>query len=177
MNALEVRLAARSGGYRGVTSGASPSQVQANLIVLPQRYASYFRNLCRRNPVPCCLLGENIAPGDPRLQMHLAKDSDIRKDAPGYNVYAYPSFSADPYSYRDGVLVEQDVADVMDYWQKDSVAFLSEHSRKAVVSRSSWLLVHLRASAGRGWTTTKASNTGEQRPDVQDQSTAGALWW
>lgn len=82
----QVRLACRAGSFRGPTAGQAPGHIQANLIVLPQRYANDFRGLCRRNPVSCPLLGENVAPGDPRLQPELAADSDVRTDAPGYNV-------------------------------------------------------------------------------------------
>lgn len=83
---LDVRLACRSGTFTGPTAGLCPAYVQANLIVLPAKYADDFRGLCRRNPTSCPLLGENRAPGDVRLQQHLAEDSDIRRDAPGYNV-------------------------------------------------------------------------------------------
>ena len=88
-DALSVRQAARSGTFTAPTAGLCPDQVQANLLVLPAKYASDFRGLCKRNPVSCPLLGENVAPGDPRLQAKLAEDSDIRRDAPGYNVSVY----------------------------------------------------------------------------------------
>lgn len=84
--ALSVRQAARSGTFTAPTAGLCPQQVQANLLVLPAKYASDFRGLCKRNPVSCPLLGENVAPGDPRLDSRLAADSDIRTDAPGYNM-------------------------------------------------------------------------------------------
>lgn len=84
--AESVRLASRSGSFTVDTAGVCPDHVQANLIILPSRYADDFRGLCRRNPTSCPLLGENIAPGDPKLDQALAGDSDIRYDAPGYNV-------------------------------------------------------------------------------------------
>lgn len=62
-NGYAVRLAARSQILTGVTSGFAPSYLQANLLVLPQRYASHFRLLCARNPVPCPLLAESSVPG------------------------------------------------------------------------------------------------------------------
>jgi uncharacterized protein YcsI (UPF0317 family) len=83
---LDVRLACRSGIFTGDTAGLCPSHVQANLIVLPAKYADDFRGLCRRNPTSCPLLGENRAPGDVRLREDLAADGDVRYDAPGYNV-------------------------------------------------------------------------------------------
>jgi uncharacterized protein YcsI (UPF0317 family) len=84
--AVQVRQAARTGQFTRVTDGQAPNQVQANLIVLPKKYADDFRILCERNPVPCCLLGESTAPGAVGFDAKLAKDIDITTDAPGYNV-------------------------------------------------------------------------------------------
>jgi uncharacterized protein YcsI (UPF0317 family) len=83
---IQVRHASRSGHFRAPTTGCAPTEVQANLIVLPVKYADDFRRLCKRNPVCCPLLGENVAPGDWRFADALAEDGDIRYDAPGYNV-------------------------------------------------------------------------------------------
>jgi len=41
-----VRSAARSGHLTTHTSGFAPTYLQANLIVLPSRYAADFRTLC-----------------------------------------------------------------------------------------------------------------------------------
>lgn len=86
--AVQVRQAARSGQFSRDTAGQAPDQVQANLIVLPQKYAADFRLLCARNPVSCCLLGESTAPGEVGFDTNLAADIDVRTDAPGYNVSA-----------------------------------------------------------------------------------------
>lgn len=85
--------------------------MQANLIVLPAKYAADFRALCARNPVPCPLLGETVAPGDPSLPARLAKDCDVRTDAPAYNVFV------------GGKLVATK-SNILDEWQDDSIAFL-----------------------------------------------------
>lgn len=82
-----VRLACRSGNFRSPTSGHCPQYVQANLLVLPLQYPDDFRGLCLRNPVPCPLLGENVGPGDLRLAEGIARDSDVRTDVPGYNMW------------------------------------------------------------------------------------------
>ena len=84
----EVRLSARSGAFRGSTTGLCDQYTQANLIIVPSKYAKDFRRLCQRNPVSCPLLAESPAPGDPTFP-DVAKDCDIRKDAPGYNMWAY----------------------------------------------------------------------------------------
>lgn len=81
--AVDVRRASKSGRFTGVTAGCAPRQVQANLLILPERYAKDFRDLCKRNPVACPLVGETSAPGDWSYE---AIEGDIRYDVPGYNV-------------------------------------------------------------------------------------------
>ncbi len=85
-DAQSLRQAARNNTFRSPTAGHCPAYVQANLLVIPNRFAADFTGLCRRNPVSCPLLGENVAPGDPRIEVGLAKNGDITTDAPGYNV-------------------------------------------------------------------------------------------
>ncbi|KAJ9150088.1 hypothetical protein NKR19_g5438 [Coniochaeta hoffmannii] len=121
---LSVRHASRSGALQTVTSGLAPSHLQANLIVLPSRYAADFRLLCARNPVPCPLLAESSSPGSfSSLKSHLttstgrsvpvAADIDLRRDAPAYRLY------------RDGKLVSSEESrDIVDVWADDHVGFL-----------------------------------------------------
>lgn len=118
---VAVRLASRQGSLTGVTSGLAPSFLQANLIVLPSRYADDFRLLCARNPVPCPLLAEssNIGSYD-SLKSYIAGlkgdqiafDIDIRYDAPKYMVY------------QDGLLSASHVGNIAAEWTEDHVAFL-----------------------------------------------------
>lgn len=117
----DIRLAARTGTLTGVTSGLAPSYLQANLIVLPSRYAADFRLLCARNPVPCPLLAESARKGSyDSLRSYIkdvrgeqvAKDIDIRHDAPRYMIY------------QDGRLKDSHVPDVAAQWTEDHVAFL-----------------------------------------------------
>ncbi|KAK5944759.1 hypothetical protein PMZ80_001959 [Knufia obscura] len=126
---LSVRLASRSGDLTSPTAGFAPGSIQANLIVLPSKYAFDFRNLCARNPVPCPLLAESSAPGRfdsfksyipgvPDHELFLISEDgspaiDIRTDIPRYNIY------------RSGKLVESGCTDIREHWDKDdSVAFL-----------------------------------------------------
>ncbi|KAG9672078.1 hypothetical protein KCU99_g5226, partial [Aureobasidium melanogenum] len=118
---VAVRLAAREGSLAGVTSGLAPSFLQANLIVLPSRYAADFRLLCARNPVPCPLLAESSQIGSyDSLKSYIAglkgdkiaSNIDIRFDAPRYMVY------------QDGVLSASHVEDISTEWTEDHVAFL-----------------------------------------------------
>jgi uncharacterized protein YcsI (UPF0317 family) len=116
-----VRLAARSGTYTNQTSGAAPTYLQANLIILPSKYAADFRILCQRNPVPCPLLAESKAIGNwNELQSwidglegeQIAKNVDLRHDFPRYMVY------------QDGVLTKSHCPNVEDEWTEDHVGFL-----------------------------------------------------
>ncbi|BGP19679.1 hypothetical protein JCM10213_002694 [Rhodosporidiobolus nylandii] len=106
----QIRLACRNGTWTAPsTAGFAEGFVQANLIVLPSAYADDFRNLCLRNPVPCPLLGETKK-GDWRVPEHLAKDADIRTDAPLYRVY------------KGGKFI-QERANLLEEWNEDSVGF------------------------------------------------------
>ncbi|KAK8134015.1 hypothetical protein PG984_006027 [Apiospora sp. TS-2023a] len=122
---LQVRKAARAKTLTVPTSGLAPDHLQANLIVLPSRYAADFRLLCARNPVPCPLIAESAAPGRYDSvksclaggQEVLSADDecsvDLRHDIPRYMVY------------RDSELVRAGATDIEDEWdEEDHVAFL-----------------------------------------------------
>ncbi|KAK3386776.1 hypothetical protein B0H63DRAFT_468367 [Podospora didyma] len=123
-NGRAVRLAARSNTLSSPTAGLAPSYLQANLIVLPRQYATDFRLLCARNPVPCPLLAESDRPGSfNELKSYIrhpsssspvtvASDIDLRTDAPKYRIY------------KDGTLAGE-AADIVDAWQPENhVGFL-----------------------------------------------------
>ncbi|GJD00550.1 DUF1445 domain protein [Colletotrichum higginsianum] len=71
----DARLAFRSGTFTSTTSGQAPTYLQANLIILPKRYADDFRLLCQRNP--------------PRRHRKppVAENIDLRRDFPRFRVY------------------------------------------------------------------------------------------
>lgn len=116
-----VRKAARNGTHTTTTSGLAPTYLQANLIILPSRYAADFRILCARNPVPCPLMAESAAVGkfdevrswiDGLSGEGLISGVDIRQDAPKYMVY------------KDSKLAKSECADIVAEWTEDHVAFL-----------------------------------------------------
>ena len=116
----DVRLASRNGSHTITTSGLAPSYLQANLIVLPSRYANDFRILCARNPVPCPLLAESEAVGrwdsvkswiDGLEGCGVVSGVDIRQDAPKYMVY------------KDSKLVKFQCDDIVEEWTENHVAF------------------------------------------------------
>lgn len=117
----EVRQLSRGYHYTKPTSGLAPTHLQANLIILPSRYANDFRLLCARNPVPCPLVAESSSTGEwdsvkshlPGLEGHqILQDCDIRLDVPRYMVY------------RDSKLESFHCLDIVDHWTDDHVAFL-----------------------------------------------------
>lgn len=105
----QVRDACRSGTLTGQTSGLAPGFAQANLVVLPQRWAQDFLEFCRRNPKPCPLLDVTEA-GSP-IPTRAAPEADLRTDLPRYRIW------------KDGHLAEEP-ADVRDFWRDDLVSFL-----------------------------------------------------
>lgn len=107
-SARKLRQQIRNGEVSGSTSGLAPT-MQANLIVLPSRYANDFHNLCQRNPVPCPLL-EYTAKG--YYVTRLAEDADLRTDIPGYNVF------------MNGQLIHHAKSDIKEEWTDDHVGFL-----------------------------------------------------
>ena len=116
-----VREAARNASFTSTTSGLAPTFLQANLIILPSRYASDFRLLCARNPVPCPLIAESSSAGawdsvkswiEGLSDECVAAGVDIRRDVPKYMVY------------RDSKLVKFQCGDIVEEWTDDHVAFL-----------------------------------------------------
>lgn len=147
-----ARLAARNKNLTNQTAGLAPTYLQANLIVLPSRYAADFRLLCTRNPVPCPLLAESARPGDAtRLKGYLqapacatgspsskptildvAKNIDLRHDFPKYRLY------------KNGRPDEEDVLDISAQWTDDHVGFLigCSYSFESALSAAGLTLRH-----------------------------------
>ncbi|KAJ5104294.1 hypothetical protein NUU61_001641 [Penicillium alfredii] len=112
--AHEARLLCRQNRLTN-TAGIAPGYLQANLLVLPARYAADFHDLCLRNPVSCPLLGMTAVPGDPHTiqptRCIQSTDFDIRTDFPRYRVY------------RSGTYIGS-CEDLRDSWSPEHVGFL-----------------------------------------------------
>lgn len=105
----QARAAIRKGEWTAPTAGLAMGYAQANLVVLPKRYAFDFLLFCQRNPKPCPLL-EVVEEGRFRPEA-LAPDADLRTDLPRYRVY------------RDGRLADSPT-EIARYWEDDFVSFL-----------------------------------------------------
>ncbi len=105
----EIRILIRKGRWDKPTAGMAMGYAQANLVILPQKYAFDFLLFCQRNPKPCPLL-EVLEPGKYRTEF-LSSDADIRTDIPRYHIY------------RKGKL-EAIVKEIRSLWKKDFVTFL-----------------------------------------------------
>lgn len=108
MNTEEIRYRIRTGEHTGPTSGISGDKVQANLAILPKKYAFDFLLFAMRNHKPVPII-EVLEAGE--FVSRYGKNSDIRTDVPLYNIY------------KDGELVET-VDDITPYWSDDLVTFL-----------------------------------------------------
>lgn len=106
--ASEARKLIREGKWQGPTCGMALGFVQANLVILPKKYAYDFLLFSFRNPKPCPLL-DVLDEGNPVPK--IAKDGDIRTDIPKYRIY------------KNGKLFDE-VTNINDIWQDDFVSFL-----------------------------------------------------
>ena len=108
MEPPELRQLIRTGEFTGDTTGLAMGFIQANLAILPKKYALDFSTFCQRNPKPCPLIAVSEI-GSVELPT-LAHAFDLRSDVSKYRVF------------RDGVFIEA-INDITDYWQEDFVAF------------------------------------------------------
>ncbi len=105
----QIRTLIRLGKWDKPTAGVAMGYAQANLVILPERYAFDFLLFCQRNPKPCPLL-EVLEPGNFRTEF-LARDADIRTDVPRYNIYLKGK-------------LQTTVKDIKEIWKRDFVSFL-----------------------------------------------------
>jgi uncharacterized protein YcsI (UPF0317 family) len=106
----EVRRAIREGRWRANTKRLALGYHQANLTIVPERYAFDFMRFCFANPRPLPLL-DVTEPGDP-VPRKVAPDADLRTDVAEYLVL------------RDGQVAER-VRSLEKIWRKDHVGFLT----------------------------------------------------
>lgn len=108
MSPVEVRQKIREGKITVPTAGMCGGYAQANLVILPKKYADDFKEFAKRNPKPCPIL--EIAEGTP-LVHEMGEGANLVTDIPKYFIY------------KDGVRVDE-VTDASSYWEEDFVGFL-----------------------------------------------------
>ena len=72
----EIRAAIARGEWRKPTSGVAAGFTQANVVILPKRYAFDFLLFCDRNPQPCPVIDVAEAGGRSGLSVTA---SDFRR--------------------------------------------------------------------------------------------------
>jgi len=83
----EIQTLIRKGKWGKPTAGLALGYAQANLVILPQKYAFDFFLFCQKNPKPCPLL-EVLEPGKYGTEF-LAPGADIRTDVPRYHIFRH----------------------------------------------------------------------------------------
>jgi uncharacterized protein YcsI (UPF0317 family) len=106
----EVRRAIREGRWRDNTKRLALGYHQANVTIVPERYALDFMRFCFANPRPLPLL-DVTETGDPTPRK-VAPGADLRTDVAEYLVL------------RDGQVAER-VRSLEKIWRKDHVGFLT----------------------------------------------------
>lgn len=98
----------RNGEIDYPTAGMCGGYAQANLVILPKKYAEDFKEFAKKNPKPCPIL--EVIEGTPAIH-DMGEGANVVTDIPKYFVY------------KNGVKVDE-VTDASEYWKDDSVAFL-----------------------------------------------------
>ncbi len=105
----DVRALIRQGKITGQTSGMCTGFAQANLCILPKKYAYDFLLFCQRNQKSCPLL--EVSDEGSRYLKTAALDCDLARDVPKYRVW------------EKGELMGE-YTDVSKFWRDDLVSFV-----------------------------------------------------
>lgn len=108
MNPKELRKKIASGEFDKPTSGYCDGFVQANLLILPKKYATHFEEFGRKNPKPIPIL-EVVQDGF--ITKTLAKGANLLNELPSYDIF------------ENGLHVKS-VKSIEEYYKEDFVFFL-----------------------------------------------------
>jgi len=109
MKPIELRKMISESEFIKPTAGYCNGFVQANLVVLPSKYAGDFQKFCEKNPKPCPLL--EVVEAGKHHTSKIAKGADLLKDIPKYQIF------------RNGE-AQETVEDISDLYSEDFVFFL-----------------------------------------------------
>ena len=90
----DARAAIRRGDWPNTTTGIANGYAQANLVIIPEAYASDFLRFCMANREACPVLDVS-EPGSFHPQA-LGDAIDLRTDVPRYRVYEHGELVAEP---------------------------------------------------------------------------------
>ncbi len=105
----EIRQAIARGEWRKPTSGLAPGFTQANVVILPEKYAFDFLLFCNRNEQPCPAI--DVSEAGVIAPPSAGPNADIRIHIPRYRIY------------RHGQL-EREADDIRQEFSADMVTFL-----------------------------------------------------
>jgi uncharacterized protein YcsI (UPF0317 family) len=105
----DIRNAIARGEWRKPTSGLAPGFTQANVVILPKKYAFDFLLFCSRNEKPCPVI--DVCESGVTAPPVAGPEADMRIHIPRYRIY------------RHGVL-EQETEHIRDHFTDDMVTFL-----------------------------------------------------
>ena len=105
----DIRAAIARGEWRKPTSVVAPGFTQANVVILPSRYAFEFLLFCQRNEKPCPVI--DVCERGVTAPPIAGPAADIRIHVPRYRIF------------RHGELVEE-CDHIRDHFSDDMVTFL-----------------------------------------------------
>lgn len=108
-DAEQIRKAIRREDWTNPTTGIIQGNTQANLVIIPKKYAYDFLLFCARNPKSCPLL--EVTDEGAFVPVKTAPNADLRTDIPKYRVY------------KNGEMIKE-VTDISSYWSDDFVSFI-----------------------------------------------------
>ena len=109
MKPQEIRKLISEGKITGPTAGMSGGYAQANLVIIPKKYAYDFLLFTQRNPRSCPIL--EVGDVGDRYLKTIAPGCDIAKEIPKYRLYEHGELKGEFQA-------------VSDLWREDLVSFL-----------------------------------------------------
>ncbi len=92
--ARQFRASVACGEWQKPTSGQAPGFTQANVVILPEKYAFDFLLFCQRNEQPCPVI--DVCESGVTALPFAAPGADIRNEVPRYRIYRHGELECEP---------------------------------------------------------------------------------
>jgi len=92
--ARQFRASVACGEWQKPTSGQAPGFTQANVVILPEKYAFDFLLFCQRNEQPCPVI--DVCESGVTAPPFAAPGADIRNEVPRYRIYRHGELECEP---------------------------------------------------------------------------------